>query len=397
MIETIVSFTDELRQSFRLVDAVDILLVSAFLYATLVWFKKTTSKGVLIGMATMAAVYFIARGLDMYLTSLAFQASFAVLLFGLVVVFQEDLRRFLERIASLRKVRLDRKSFVHVDFDVLVESVFKMADTRKGALIVMKAKEPLGRHLNGGISLNGHFSAPLIYSIFDSSTPGHDGAVVIEGNHVKQFAVHLPISQNIAAVAGRGTRHSAALGLSERSDALTIVVSEERGAVSISEAGTLIPMPTASDLRQRLSAFQAAVWPEEDQPVLQRVLFENVQLKFLSVLIAIIAWYSLAYDPSTVQRTFAFPIVYRNVAKNLSIDERAPTECRVTLSGSDRDFRFLDPTTVKITLDLSEETEGYQEIPLSEKNIRLPTNLTPYRIDPRTVRLMLRAGKQEGQ
>lgn len=253
MIEVIVSFTDELRQSFRLVDAVDILLVSAFLYATLVWFKKTTSKSVLIGMATMAAVYFVARGLDMYLTSLAFQASFAVLLFGLVVVFQEDLRRFLERVASLRKVRLDRKPFVHVDFDVLVESVFKMADTKKGALIVMKAKEPLGRHLNGGISLNGHFSAPLIYSIFDSSTPGHDGAVVIEGTQVKQFAVHLPISQNTEAVAGRGTRHSAALGLSERSDALTIVVSEERGAVSISEAGTLIPMPTASDLRQRLS------------------------------------------------------------------------------------------------------------------------------------------------
>lgn len=397
MIETIVSFADELRQSFRLVDAIDILLVSAFLYATLVWFKKTTSKGILIGMATMAAVYFIARGLDMYLTSLAFQASFAVLLFGLVVVFQEDLRRFLERVASLRKVRMDRKISAHVDFDVLVESVFKMADIKKGALIVMKAKEPLSRHLNGGITLNGHFSAPLIYSIFDSSTPGHDGAVVIEGTQVKQFAVHLPISQNIEAVAGRGTRHSAALGLSERSDALTIVVSEERGAVSISEAGSLTPMPTASDLRQRLSDFQAVVQPEESQPILRRVLFENVQLKMLSFLIAIIAWYSLAYDPSTVQRTFAFPIVYRNVAKNLSIDERAPTECRVTLSGSDRDFRFLDPASVKITLDLSDATEGYQEIPLSGKNIRLPTNLTPYRIDPRTVRLMLRAGKQQVQ
>ena len=395
MLETVVSFTDELRRSFRLVDAIDILLVSAFLYATLVWFNKTTSKGVLIGMAAMAAVYFVARGLDMYLTSLAFQASFAVLLFGMVVVFQEDLRRFLERVASLRKVRLDRKRFDHIDFDVLVESVFKMADTKKGALIVMKAKEPLNRHLNGGINLDGHFSAPLIYSIFDSSTPGHDGAVVIEGTQVKQFAVHLPISQNTEAVAGRGTRHSAALGLSERSDALTIVVSEERGAVSISEAGTLVSMPTASDLRQRLADFQKAVLPGEAEPLLRRVLFENFQLKVLSVLIAIVAWYSLAYDPNTVQRTFAFPIVYRNVAKNLSIDERAPTECRVTLSGSDRDFRFLDPATVKITLDLSEATTGYQEIPLSEKNIRLPPNLTPYRIDPRTIRLMLQAGKRE--
>ena len=126
---------------------------------------------------------------------------------------------------------------------------------------------------------------------------------------------------------------------------------------------------------------------------MRRALFENVQLKVLSILLATIAWYSLAYDPNTVQRTFAFPIAYRNVAKNLTLDERAPTECRVTLSGSDRDFRFLDPASVKITLDLSGATEGYQEIPLSEKNIRLPTNLTPYRIDPRTVRVMLRSGK----
>ncbi len=394
MLETVFSFTDELRQSFRLVDAIDIVLVSVFLYATLVWFKKTTSKGVLIGIAGMTVVYFTARGLDMYLTSLAFQASFAVLLFGLVVVFQEDLRRFFERLANLRKFRLDQRQVTSVDLDVLVETVFKMADAKTGALIVMKAREPLGRHMNGGITLNGHFSAPLIYSIFDSGTPGHDGAVVIEGNQVRQFAVHLPISQNIDAVAGRGTRHSAALGLSECSDALTIVVSEERGVVSTGEAGILTPMPTASSLRQRLAEFQAAVLPVDNELRLNHAVFRNAQLKSLSLALACVAWYALAFDPSRVQRTFAFPIVYRNVGKTLSINEGAPTECRVTLSGSDRDFRFLDPAAVIITLDLTDAKAGFQEIQLSEKNIRLPTNLSPYRIDPRTVRLRLQTVKE---
>lgn len=393
MIETMMSFADELRRSFRLVDAADILLVSTFLYAALLWFRKTTSKGVLIGIATMAAVYFVARGLDMYLTSLAFQASFAVLLFAMVVVFQEDLRRFFESVASLRKVHLDRRQDALVDFDILVETVFKMADLKTGALIVMKAKESLNRHLTGGIPVSGHFSAPLIYSIFDSGTPGHDGAVVIEGNQIKMFAVHRPISQNTVAVAGRGTRHSAALGLSERSDALTIVVSEERGAVSIAESGALKPMPTAASLRQRLSEFQAAVLPDQVKPRLRQAVLQNAQLKVLSLLIAIVAWYSLAFDPSTVRRTFAFPIVYRNLEQGFDLDEGAPTECIVTLSGSDRDFRFLDPAVVKITLDLSDVKQGYREIPLSDKNMRLPTNLFPYRINPRTVRLRILAVK----
>jgi uncharacterized protein (TIGR00159 family) len=390
MFETTVTFLNELRQSFRFVDAVDILLVSAFLYAALDWFQRTTSRGVLIGMAALAVVYFAARSLDMYLTSLAFHTTFAVLLFGLVVVFQEDLRRLLERVAHFRSFRLHkRKRRARVDFDALAKSVFKMAANKTGALIVIKAKEPLTRHLHGGIPLNGQFSIALLFSIFDSSTPGHDGAVVIEGNSITQFAAHLPISHDTIAVAGLGTRHCAAIGLSERSDALTIVVSEERGVVSIAESGKLEVIPSAETLVQRLDDFQHSALPEASVSFWNRVFVRHARLKMLSLLIAMIAWFALAYDPHTVQRTFAFPIEYRNLAKSLMINQGAPMESRVTLSGSDRDFRFLDPAAVKITLDLSDSTAGYQEIPLSAKNIRLPANLTPYRIDPRTIRLWL--------
>lgn len=153
-------------------------------------------------------------------------------------------------------------------------------------------------------------------------------------------------------------------------------------------------MPTASSLRQRLAEFQAAVLPVDNELRLNHAVFRNAQLKSLSLALACVAWYALAFDPSRVQRTFAFPIVYRNVGKTLSINEGAPTECRVTLSGSDRDFRFLDPAAVIITLDLTDAKAGFQEIQLSEKNIRLPTNLSPYRIDPRTVRLRLQTVKE---
>ncbi len=255
MIETSLLFLDELRRTFRIVDAVDILLVSVFLYGSLLWFQRTASRGVLSGVTALAAVYFIARGLDMYLTALAFHTTFAVLLFILVVVFQEDLRRLLEHISALRSVRFRQSTEIDLDLNELVESMFHMARSRTGALIVLKGREPLARHLHGGVALGGRISKPLLYSIFDAHTPGHDGAVVLDQDRIEQFAAHLPISRNSQEIAGRGTRHSAALGLSECSDSLTIVVSEERGVVSVAESGDLSEIATATDLEQRLKDF----------------------------------------------------------------------------------------------------------------------------------------------
>ncbi len=389
MFETIISFVEELRQNFRVVDAIDILLVSFFLYGALLWFQRTASRGVLIGFAALAMVYFLARGLDMYLTSLAFHTSFAVLLFLLVVVFQEDLRRLLERVSSIHPLRLSRTEDLSLELDTLVESVFHMSKTRTGALIVIKGREPLARHLNGGIVLNGRVSLPLLFSIFDSHTPGHDGAVVVERDKVTQFAAHLPISVNSDEIAGRGTRHSAAIGLSERSDALTIVVSEERGTVSVAQAGHLIEVATAAELKQRLETFAASTYPIASQPSRKQILFQNVHLKMLAVAVAVLAWFVLAYDPNTIQRTFVVPIEYRNLAAQLEYDPNAPNEARVTLTGSERNFRFLDPGTLKITLDMAERGIGFQEIQVSDENIRLPGNLSIYRIEPRIARLYL--------
>ena len=395
MIETSLLFFDELRRTFRIVDAVDILLVSVCLYGSLLWFQRTASRGVLSGVTALAAVYFVARGLDMYLTALAFHTTFAVLLFILVVVFQEDLRRLFEHVSSLRSVRFLRTSEIGINLDELVEWLFQMASSRTGALVVLKGKEPLARHLSGGVALGGRISKFLLFSIFDAHTPGHDGAVIIEHDQIEQFAAHLPISKNVQEIAGRGTRHSAALGLSECSDSLTIVVSEERGVVSVATSGVLTEMATATDLKLRLEEFYAAKFPSVTQPAWKRFLIQHGQLKMVALTIAVAAWFVLAYDPNTVQRTFVVPTEYRNLPSALLLDETAPNEARVTLSGSDRNFRFLDPGSLKVTLDLAEARAGYQEFPITDRNIRLPTNLMPYRIEPRTIRLYLRPQPSE--
>lgn len=391
MSETLIPFFDEIRSNLRLTDALDIALVSLIIYSLLVWFKETASRRVVIGLIVLVSVYFSARALDMYLTSLLFNAGFAVLIIVLIVVFQDDLRRMLEAIASWGSMQRFR---THVsrrtNADTLVETLFGLAAIRTGALVVLKGREPLDRHLQGGIPLQGAMSEPLLRSLFDASSPGHDGAVVIDNDRVEKFAVHLPLSNKRIALAGRGTRHAAALGLSECCDALIAVVSEERGVVSLAEDGKLKEVSTAAALKSRIESFLATKHPQERTTnVWRRFITLHWPQKAAATVLAVVAWFVFAYDPATIQRTFVVPIQYRNLSSTLVLDSSAVHEAQLTLSGSERSFRFLEPGNLTVSIDLQEAQPGWHQVDVSDRNIRVPANLELYRIQPRSIRLYL--------
>lgn len=396
MVEWWWPFLEELRQTFRIADAVDIALITLFLYTVLVWFRTTASRSLAIGVSVLAALYVVARAFDLYLTLLVFHGAFAVMLVVLVVVFQEDLRRMLERLASWGSLpKLNTPLDVQPEVNVLVEAAFHLAQTRTGALIVLKGREPLQRHLDGGIPLDGRPSQPLLYSLFDSSSPGHDGAVVMESGRIKMFGAHLPISKNQAEILGRGTRHSAALGLSEQSDALVVVVSEERGVVSIAVEGKLRECESAAELKGLVEDFLDTHYPKVAQNATRQFLLRHWPLKVSSAAIAIVAWFALAYQPGTIQRTFVAQVEYRNVPEGLLVDELASTEAKITLSGLERGFRFFDPASLKITIDLTGFRAGVLNIPVTDKEVRLPTNLSVYRIEPRQLYVPLREKRDD--
>ena len=389
-------FIDELRRTFRIADAFDIALITLFLYTVLVWFRTTASRSLAIGLSVLAALYVLARAFDLYLTLLVFHGAFAVMLVMLVVVFQEDLRRMLERLASWGAMpKLKSQPDVHPEINVLVESVFRLAETKTGALIVIKGREPLERHLDGGIFLEGRPSKPLLYSLFDSSSPGHDGAVVIEDARIRMFGAHLPISKNQNEIRGRGTRHSAALGLSEQSDALVVVVSEERGVVSVAERGKLRECKNASELKGAVEDFFENHFPRAATNATRQFLLRHWPLKVSAAALAVVAWFTFAYQPGTIQRTFVAPVEYRNVPQGLMVDNLASTEGRITLSGFERGFRFFEPASLKITVDLTGFRPGALEIPVTEKEVRVPANLSIYRIEPRQLYVPLREQRVE--
>ena len=173
------------------------------------------------------------------------------------MLFQADLLRLLDQIGSWSLYRRPRDGGDAPEVtDTLTETVAHLADQHTGALIAIRGHQPWERLLRGGIRLDGRLSQPLLVSIFDDSTPGHDGVVLLEGDRVTRFAVHLPLTENLPEASRfGGTRHAAALGLAEQCDALVIVVSEERGTISVAEGEHITELATASELKERLTHF----------------------------------------------------------------------------------------------------------------------------------------------
>ncbi len=374
--------------SVRLADLLDIFVVAVLVYGIMTWFRKSRSRFVMMGFGALVLLYFAAKLLGMYLTLFLFQVGITVAVVALVIIFQEEIRRGFERLATRRPFLATRKALLAPDLvDTIVEAGAHLAHHKIGALIVLKGREPLERHTTGGVLLDGRVTEQLLYSIFDPSSDGHDGAVVIEDGLVTKFATHLPLSTNLSGIEKLGTRHTAALGLSERSDALVIAVSEEQGAISIAHGGRLQRLEAVNDLKNRLESFIAQVSPRQPSSPWKRFLASDLGTKGLSLAIAAIAWLVVfGYQSEVVARTFSVPIVFRNVPNGWMLDEPKPHEANVTLSGSSRAFRLLNPEKLTVPLDVANPKAGWQGIKINESALSLPDGLTVEHLDTNVVR-----------
>jgi len=369
----------------RIQDIFDIILIAVMIYGLLLWFKKTASRLVLVGIFLLGIVYLMSRFFQLYMTAMILQSVFAVLIFALVVIFQEELRRFFERLALWGRIRKKKYgSSQEHEAEVIAQAVGNLSRKHFGALIVIQGEEPLDRHLQGGIRLEGILSQPLLESIFDPHSLGHDGAVVIDNGRVVQFGVHLPLSSNVQEFGNLGLRHTAALGLSERSDAVCIVVSEERGTISVARDGELRILDNAAKLKAVLDDFyEKKASPERHRPALW--FRENSAEKATAVLLAILVWVAFGYQRETVQREFVVPIEYRNLAQEWMIEEPKVTEAKVMLKGPEQAFRLFDASKLKISLDLSQVKQGGQEIALTKDMVKTPSSLPVVGIKPERI------------
>lgn len=292
-----IKFTEvlqNLRSVFRVADFFDILLVAFLIYLVLILLKRTRSYFVLGGIVLLFVVYSLAHFFHFYLTTLLLQYFFTFLIVILVVVFQRELRNFFEWIFVLGLfARRRTRALSPATSTEIIEAIGYMVERKIGSLIVLPGVQPVDRFLEGGFELEGQVSKNILTSIFDPSSPGHDGAVVIEGDRIKKFGVHLPLAEKFQAYKELGTRHRSALGLSERTDALILAVSEERGTISVAHNGELKVIESVSLLQEKIKKFLAEGEPQKKS--LESWLTQNTQEKLIAFLLALLLWSTLVF------------------------------------------------------------------------------------------------------
>lgn len=367
-------------------DLVDIALVAGFGWLAIRYFRQTQARPALLGVALMGLVYAFARALELKLSASLFQAFFAVLVLILVVVFQEDLRRFFEQIGSWR-IRKPQQAAETETLDLLVRAVARLAATRTGALIVLPGREPIGRHVDGGVLLAGRVSVPLLMSLFDTSSPGHDGAVILRGSIVERFGAHLPLSAEFAAEGTEGgTRHAAAKGLAERCDAICVVVSEERGSVSIACDGVLRVLARPEDLAAELKVAYGE--EEEKHHWWLGVLGLDAAI---AVTGALALWMAFIPGSDVGEITRSVRIEVANLPRDLELESVEPAEVAVTLRGLRRNLVLAENDDLSIQVDAYLARLGRRTFALTDADLRPAGNVNVVEIIPDKVRLSLRA------
>ena len=277
---------------FLVKDAIDILLVSLCIYLVLIFIKQTRSFFVFSSIVVLFGIDFLAKIFSLNLTHQLFQPLLTFFIAIFVLVFQPEIRKFFKWVASGRKMKFSNALVSDDSVQTIVRASFEMAKRKMGAIIVLPGEYPLDDLVEGGFPLEGKISFPLVLSIFDSTSPGHDGAVLVDGSIVKSFGLHLPLAREFSEFSRVGTRHRAAAGITERTDALAVVVSEERGEVSVAEGGILKKVNAPEELADILHKFlKYDLDKNTEHSFWYYFVAQNAGYKIISIILASILWF----------------------------------------------------------------------------------------------------------
>ncbi len=233
-------------KDISIVDILDIAVLSCLLYLVFQFLKERRAGKLMIGLGVFAGILVLSTLLNMHAVKYILENFYQIGLIAVVIVFQPELRAALEKVGnspikSFRGLVSDTSEMeaISTDIEAICEAACDMARTKTGALIVIERQTKLGDFIKTGVTINAQISSFLLRNIFFNKAPLHDGAVIIRSHHICAAGCFLPLSTTEDIIKDLGTRHRAAIGMSEASDAIVIVVSEETGTISVAINGTL--------------------------------------------------------------------------------------------------------------------------------------------------------------
>jgi diadenylate cyclase len=372
--------------TMHLQDIVDILLLSYILFRLYVLFRGTYVLRVMAGLVILWFFQRTAVFLGLILTSWALQGITAVATLIIIIVFRNEIRSVLQ--AKNLKVILwgfPHKT-VRTPIEVITESIQALSRQQIGALMVFPAVEDLQDFVHGGIQWNGLLSKEMITSIFWHDNPVHDGAAIIQGDRITEVGVVLPLSHRNDLPSHYGTRHRAALGLSEVTDALIIVVSEETGKVVVTKDSNIIDIETDDELVKTLR--KHAGLSEEDQDYLRKEKLEIGIAAFVSVILITAVWFSFSRGLDTLM-TLEVPVEYTKSDPKIEIVETSVNSVNLQLGGSSTLIKSIRPEKIQVRLDLDKAVAGRNTFSITRDNITLPPGIFLKKVSPSVVEATL--------
>lgn len=372
--------------SIRWQDIVDISLNSYILFRFYILFRGTNAFRVLIGITFLWFFQRLAFSLGLIITSWAIQGITAVAALIIIVVFRNEIRSVLQAKNFKTILWGFSQKTITSPVEIIAESVFELARKHTGALIVFPANEDIEDVVQSGIPWRGVVSKEMILSIFWHDNPVHDGAAIIHKDRITEVACILPLSHKNDLPSYYGTRHRAALGLSEATDAMVVVVSEERGTVSVAKKSKIYSVNRKEDLERQLEEHLGErPKPQHDQRK------EKLRISFaalISFLFIVGVWFSFSRGLETLIN-FETPVEYMNRNSGVEIIDTSVNSVTLNLSGSGSLIKSIRPEQVKVKIDLGKATVGKNSFVITDENVSLPPGILLKRVTPPVVDVTL--------
>ena len=372
--------------SIRWQDIIDVLFNSYILFRLYILFRGTNVIRVIAGIALLWILQRIAVSIGLIVTSWAMQGIIAGAALIIVIVFRNEIRNVLQA-KNLRAIlwEFPNKS-VRTPIESIIEAVYELARNRIGALIVLPGKENLEESLQGGVDWRGLVSREMLETIFWNGNPVHDGAAIIQGDRVTRVGAVLPLSTRDDLPNNYGTRHRAAAGLAEQTDAIVIVVSEERGTVVAAKGNIFVPINDNLALQELLTDHLGMA--QRQGEAFRKERYELGLAAIICIFCMGAVWFSFARGMETLT-SVEVPLEYMNRDPRMLILSTSVNTVRVYLSGSSALINSLRPDQVKVKVDLNAAKDGDNTFALTNQNIALPPGVRINRIEPPSVDMAL--------
>lgn len=376
-----------LFSGWRWQDVLDIVLNAYILFRLYVLFRGTNVLRVLMAVVAMWIIGRSANAMGLVITNWVMQGVITLATFIIIIVFRNEIsgvvrtRSFGFFLWEIPKIQ------INTPVRIITDAVVKLAGSKIGALIVMPLKTGVDSIIASGVDINASLSREMLVNIFWPGAPLHDGAAVIQGAKITRAGTILPLSQNRHLASKYGTRHRAALGLTEQSDALVIVVSEERGKVSLVKDNQIYEIRDPDNIETLIKQYTGGPEPVKK---MRRQTRELLVAAMVCLLCTTGLWLSFSRGMETLAN-YEVPIEFMNSDKKMNIIDASASRSRLLISGARPlvNALTLDRMSIKISLDGT--AVGKNKLAITRQNVQLPPGIRLKNIEPDQVEVTLDA------